>query len=551
MAAGTALLSDYGQGNYSVTAGRRFNDGATGAIFSVSGSQTNRGNMDTEVVYTPILTLNELNPRWYQVHRGRVGFTGAVDFRQSNGGLTIRSVFNRFIDDHENRQRVRWAVANRRADRELRDRTHVERITSLGASGTRTIRQGQMTLDYLALLGYSNQTDPLTTTTVFRHTNINYLPNVTPTSIDPDNVQANPQNEVVTNYNFQSQLLAINFSKDRDIVGAFNLQSPLRASAGSAIVLKTGAKFRDKRKGRNRNESTFASATTLKMTDYLETGFDLPPFLDGRYDLTPYLSQELAARINTLPGTLTRNHARDAEEFDGTERVAAGYAMAEIYAGAKTLLLPGVRYGHQRRLRRTRRAICARLGGVAGPQPLPAQTSYGTFMPAFHVRHAIHENTNLRFAVTRTLARPNYYDAVPYRAQNDNDFTVTTGNPDLRATTSWNIDVLGEHYFKSVGVLSGGFFYKHLDDYIYTYTTQEQINGTQYQVTQPLNGDAASVRGLELALQNQLRFLPSAFNGLGVYANYTFSDSTAQFPNHAGDSTLPGQSAHVGNLAVS
>jgi outer membrane receptor protein involved in Fe transport len=73
----------------------------------------------------------------------------------------------------------------------------------------------------------------------------------------------------------------------------------------------------------------------------------------------------------------------------------------------------------------------------------------------------------------------------------------------------------------------------------------------QYQVTQPLNGEAATVRGVEVALQNQLRFLPAPLDGIGVYANCTFSDSTAHFPQHSGDSTLPGQSRHVGNLAAS
>src|SRR5207247_2094426 len=102
-----------------------------------------------------------------------------------------------------------------------------------------------------------------------------------------------------------------------------------------------------------------------------------------------------------------------------------------------------------------------------------------------------------------------------------------------------------------VGVVSAGVFYKKLTDYIYTFTLQQQINATQYQVTQPLNGEAATVRGVEVALQNQLRFLPAPFDGIGVYANYTLSDSTAHFPQHSGDSTLPGQSKHVGNLAAS
>ena len=69
-------------------------------------------------------------------------------------------------------------------------------------------------------------------------------------------------------------------------------------------------------------------------------------------------------------------------------------------------------------------------------------------------------------------------------------------------------------------------------------------------MTQPLNGDAATIRGLEVALQNQLKFLPRPLKGIGVYANYTFTDSTAAIPGHAG-AHLPGQSRHVGNLAAS
>ena len=53
---------------------------------------------------------------------------------------------------------------------------------------------------------------------------------------------------------------------------------------------------------------------------------------------------------------------------------------------------------------------------------------------------------------------------------------------------SWNADAMVEHYFKSVGVVSLGAFYKSLTDYIYVYSLQQPINGSQYLVTQPLNG---------------------------------------------------------------
>jgi TonB-dependent receptor len=224
--------------------------------------------------------------------------------------------------------------------------------------------------------------------------------------------------------------------------------------------------------------------------------------------------------------------------------------MAEIYLGPKLLLLPGLRYEYSSEDYVGRNVRFSSNGTWLGTDPLPATARYGEALPGFHLRYAATPDSNLRFAVTRTLARPNFYDAVPYRAQDDNAATVALGNADLQPTTSWNVDVMAERYFKSVGSVSGGVFFKHLANYIYTYTTPQTINGILYQTTQPKNGDAATVRGIEVAVQNQLRFLPSPLDGIGVYANYTFTDSTAAIPGHEG-AHLPGQSRHVGNVAVS
>ena len=107
-----------------------------------------------------------------------------------------------------------------------------------------------------------------------------FAPNVTATSIDPDNVQANPTNDDVNNYNFLQQIRAINFAKDRDVVGSFNARLPLSTSSTSTSFLKFGFKYRDKAKGRDRSEGTLTTPATLD-ANYLESGFDLPPYLDG------------------------------------------------------------------------------------------------------------------------------------------------------------------------------------------------------------------------------------------------------------------------------
>src|SRR5262249_15054620 len=144
------------------------------------------------------------------------------------------------------------------------------------------------------------------------------------------------------------------------------------------------------------------------------------------------------------------------------------------------------------------------------------------------------------------------FDLVPYRSFDDSANAIALGNPDLNPTYSWNLDLMFERYLKSVGILSAGVFHKQLRDYIYVFRSTETINNELFTVTQSQNGDSATLTGIELAAQTRLAFLPGALNGIGVYANYTYTDSSAKFPGRSGeDSTLPGQSRHVGNLSAS
>jgi len=67
---------------------------------------------------------------------------------------------------------------------------------------------------------------------------------------------------------------------------------------------------------------------------------------------------------------------------------------------------------------------------------------------------------------------------------------------------------------------------------------------------QPDNGRSADVLGFEFALQQQLRFLPVPFDGLGIYANYTYTDSEGVLPEGR-EAKLLGQADHTLNAALS
>ena len=104
---------------------------------------------------------------------------------------------------------------------------------------------------------------------------------------------------------------------------------------------------------------------------------------------------------------------------------------------------------------------------------------------------------------------------------------LSAGNPALKPEIAWNYDMLAEHYFPSVGVLSGGFFYKQISDFIFQrISAYNGPNGlyapradTTYYINQYQNGPSAWLYGFELDYTQHLTSLPGALKGIGFDVN--------------------------------
>jgi outer membrane receptor protein involved in Fe transport len=537
-----ALQEDYDQLMFNGTAGRRFADGRLGVLVGGSGSNLHRGSENFEPQYDDG-NLADLQLRDYQIQRERYGVNFAMDTRASaNSGFIVRGIFNEF-KDYEINNRLRFRPPNSRIEHVLKNRQQDQHIRSLSGTGQHVL--GAATMEH-----QPNRLD-----TIFRQSRISFAPNVSPTFIDPENIQANPSANNPANATLNAWQSEIFKTTDRDVVGSTNLRFPLGASTSRARFLKFGVKVRAKDKDRDFTASSASPGVTVPFTQLQDASFDNSRFLDffpAGYAPFPGISPDASRALYTSIGKPREevDPESDASTYDADEKVYAGYAMAEFYVGDRLLLLPGVRYEATDVSYRGSRVIYDDGGDYLRTDPVSGGDSYGEFLPGFHVRYAFDPNTNLRAAYSKTLARPNYYDLVPYELVFQEDAEIERGNPNLKATTSNNLDVMLERYFRSVGVVSGGVFYKRLNDYIYQFRVQENVFNGLFDVTEPRNGDSATLWGLELVFQNQLRFLPSPLDGLGVYANYTWTDSSATFPDRTGDATLPGQSAHVGNVAL-
>ena len=201
---------------------------------------------------------------------------------------------------------------------------------------------------------------------------------------------------------------------------------------------------------------------------------------------------------------------------------------------------------------------------------------YSNLLPSINLKYQASKDLILRAAITTAIARPAYFDLVPFVNVNSNDQTITRGNAALKATNSVNYDFMVEKYYKNVGLISGGLFYKTLNNFFYTFYTNNYtatdyaneilpiVGGTnpigpndKWRYSQARNGNKARFYGVELSIQRQLDFLPGIWKGFGVYLNYTYTKSEADGITSSDGVTqrtgisLPGTAPHTFNGSLS
>lgn len=539
--------------DYSGTYGDSFFANKLGFIGSGNYYENNRGSQDIEPAYTGTFALNSLDLRDYKLTRKRYGGTWDVNYRINPGSeIFLRGLRSEYTD-RELRYRFRDLISNGRLERLLRQRYHDSTQLSSSIGGTHTLPRS-WTISWIGSYSRATLRTPYRLESTFRQTGVTFSPNVTPTAIDPDNVQANPQNQNLNNFNFIQNAIQNDRGYERNLAGGFNVSAPSRFGASTTGLLKFGMKVRDANRTRDVDSSTQTprSGTTIRLINNLD-GEYLPAdyFLDGKYP--EFLNSFPAAGVMQFlsrGGTLNTvvSPTGDSGSYRAKERVTAGYAMEELYFGEKTTLLGGVRFEYTSTSYSAPQYRLGTGGAVQNRSIFEGENNYLNVLPSINLRHQLFKDTPLRISFSRSLARPNYNDLAPFVLQDTTGLTISRGNPDLNVTTATNFDVSVEHYFQNVGIVSGGFFYKHLNDYIYSATSQETFGTDLYRITQPINGEKANLYGLELNLVRQMDFLPGYLKGINLYANYTHVKSNATLPR--GEFILPSQASDMGNVAL-
>lgn len=540
-AGGYAPIRSAGSGLGAITYGDRSANGRLGWLFSGSVGERHFGSDDIEPDYDDD-ELSELEVRHYTLRRRRTGATLSLDFDASDrSSFYINGLWSQLQDQEQRR-----ALANIIEDGELAY-LHKNRLENIGtinvlAGAEHRFRRG-LRLDYRFGITQSYEDTPFDREVAFLREDVTFAP----TRADVDRPQANPQVDALNSpYVFDELITGGTLTKNRDVIGAFNLSLPFRLTGEGSGILKTGLKVRDKNKDQRVDAFEVGPLDDdIVLGSDIGTRFDNAGFAAGRYampwqtasrDVYDFESR-FAARLDEREGDLEAQ----TEAYKLRERILAGYVMAELNFNSKFLLLPGLRYEQ----------TTLNTDGFAWDdeaETLTRQTgdnSYGNVFPMLHARYRVDDATNVRAAFTSTIFRPNFIDLVPYRIVDGDD--VEAGNPSLQPTLARNFDLMAERYLRNIGLLSAGVFRKQLDKPIFLHTSDNANDG---ETTQPINATSGTITGFEVAWQQRLTFLPGALNGFGLYLNYTHTTSSATQPN--GRTTrFAGQAENAYNVAVS
>jgi len=176
-------------------------------------------------------------------------------------------------------------------------------------------------------------------------------------------------------------------------------------------------------------------------------------------------------------------------DYDGTENIAAYYAMLDLPILDKLRFIGGARFEN------TDMEIIS-----LDETKEDGDISTEDVLPSFNLIYNLKENMNIRAAFTRTLARPNFRELAPYATYDFSAGFTHIGNPNLKRTLINNYDIRWEWFSRPGEIYAISGFYKQFKNPI---ERSFIILASNREITWD-NVDKAEAMGLELELRKRL-----------------------------------------------
>jgi outer membrane receptor protein involved in Fe transport len=207
--------------------------------------------------------------------------------------------------------------------------------------------------------------------------------------------------------------------------------------------------------------------------------------------------------------------------YTARDRLSAAYLMADWSLTEKVKLTGGAR-AEQDRLDVS---AFSTLGA-----PLAVSKQWDDLLPALALTWSMTSQQQVRFSVSRTLARPEYRELSPIKSRDVLNGDDTQGNDKLERTRVVNVDARWEWYPNSGETVSLAAFAKEFDQPI---ERVYRAAGSGTRTVFYLNADKARNLGVELEVRKSLEFAAAWLQGFSLFTNVTLMQSSIELPKES------------------
>lgn len=582
-------ISEKAQLNLGFTYGDRFFNDKLGIMLSASYQNAPSGSDDVEFVWDTdskgTICLTDYQIRQYYVTRERQSYSAAFDWDiNANHKLFFKGIFNN-RNDWENRYRLTLKDLNKDVNKKKEgavadNKASVRLQTKAGSPNNRNARLerqrtmdftlggehlfGKLSMDWNASYARASEERPNERYLGYELKKQNF--DIDLSDIRRPYASAQAGSTLILNNNFSLQELTEQQEDivEKDLKFSMNFKLPL-VKGFYSNQLRFGAKVVDKSKDKDLefydyepvDEKAFNSNSFSNTSEQNRNGY-MP---GEKYKAGTFISKEYVGGLDLNNSSLfnkTENLEELAGEYKARETVTAGYLRFDQNFGKKLSAMVGLRLENTH-LKYNGRKLT--LNDDGDPESLTVtpdvKDSYLNILPSVLLKYNVNEDFKIRGSFTETLSRPKYSALIPNVNINNKDNELTLGNPELKPTTSFNFDLSADYYFKSVGLVSIGIYYKDINDFIVTQTVRGyEYEGNSYdKFMQPRNAGDANLLGVEVGYQRDFGFIAPTLKCVGFYGTYTYTHSKVNNFNFTGrenekDLKLPGSPEHTANASL-
>lgn len=582
-------ISEKAQLNLGFTYGDRFFNDKLGVMLSASYQNAPSGSDDVEFVWDTdskgTICLTDYQIRQYYVTRERQSYSAALDWDiNANHKLFFKGIFNN-RNDWENRYRLTLKDLNKDVNKKKEgavadNKASVRLQTKAGSPNNRNARLerqrtmdftlggehlfGKLSMDWNASYARASEERPNERYLGYELKKQNF--DIDLSDIRSPYASAQAGSTLILNNDFSLQELTEQQEDivEKDLKFSMNFKLPL-VKGFYSNQLRFGAKVVDKSKDKDLefydyepvDEKAFNSNSFSNTSEQNRNGY-MP---GEKYKAGTFISKEYVGGLDLNNSGLfnkTENLEELAGEYKARETVTAGYLRFDQNFGKKLSAMVGLRLENTH-LKYNGRKLT--LNDDGDPESLTVtpdvKDSYLNVLPSVLLKYNVSEDFKIRGSFTETLSRPKYSALIPNVNINNKDNELTLGNPELKPTTSFNFDLSADYYFKSVGLVSIGIYYKDINDFIVTQTVRGyEYEGNSYdKFMQPRNAGDANLLGVEVGYQRDFGFIAPALKCVGFYGTYTYTHSKVNNFNFTGrenekDLKLPGSPEHTANASL-